>query len=121
MPDPFQPIVRRALEQTVNGVVVTDATQPDNPIVYVNRGFTRLTGYPVGEVLGRNCQFLQAGDREQTGVRQLREAVARAEEAVVVLRNYRRDGSLFWNRVELSPVRDPATGAVTHFSRCRPT
>lgn len=120
VPDPdipahLQAIVRRALEQTVNGVVVSDATQPGNPIVYVNGGFTRLTGYPFAEVLGRSCNFLQGQEREQAGVRRLREAIARGEDAIVVVRNYRRDGSLFWNRVELSPVRDTVTGAVTHF------
>lgn len=115
IPPHLQAIVRRALEQTVNGVVVSDATQPGNPIVYVNSGFTRLTGYGADEVLGRNCKFLQGHECDQAGVQRLREAIARAEDAVVVVRNYRRDGSLFWNRVELSPVRDTATGAVTHF------
>ncbi len=115
IPAHLQAIARQALEQTVNGVVVSDATQPGNPIVYVNSGFTRLTGYPADEVVGRSCNFLQGQEREQAGVRRLREAIARAEDAVVVVRNYRRDGSHFWNRVELSPVRDTATGAVTHF------
>lgn len=115
IPTHLQAIVRQALEQTVNGVVVTDATRPGNPIVYVNTGFTRLTGYSADEALGRNCKFLQADDLEQAGVQQLREAMARAEDAVVVLRNYRRDGTRFWNRVEMSPVRDAGTGAVTHF------
>lgn len=115
IPPHLQAIVRRAMEQTVNGVVVSDVTQPGAPIVYVNGGFTRLTGYPPSEVLGRNCKFLQADDRDQPGVQQLREAIERAEDVVVVLRNYRRDGTRFWNRVELGPVRDTTTGAVTHF------
>jgi len=108
-------IVERALQQTVNGVVVTDATQPHNPIVHVNPGFTRITGYPAAEVLGRNCGFLQGAEREQPGVQRLREAIARGEDATVVVRNYRRDGRPFWNRVELSPVRDEASGRLTHF------
>lgn len=108
-------IVERALQQTVNGVVVADATQPHTPIVHVNPGFTRITGYAAAEVLGRNCSFLQGSEREQPGVQRLREAIARGEDATVVVRNYRRDGRAFWNRVELSPVRDEASGQLTHF------
>ncbi len=115
LPPDVRPIVWRAMEQTVNGVVVSDATQPNNPLVYVNTGFTRMTGYPAQEVLGRNCGFLQLGDRDQPGVHRLREAIARGEDVTVVLRNYRRDGSLFWNRVEMSPVREATTGRITHF------
>ncbi|GAA6141914.1 hypothetical protein NBRC116584_17320 [Hydrogenophaga sp. 5NK40-0174] len=110
----MQAIVQRALEQTVNGVVVTDATRAKNPIVHVNAGFSRLTGYSADEVLGRNCAFLQGPDRDQPGVQRLRDAISKGESANVVVRNYRRDGSRFWNRVEMSPVRD-AAGAVTHF------
>lgn len=115
LPSDVRSIVWRAMEQTVNGVVVSDATQPNNPLVYVNTGFTRITGYPAQEVLGRNCGFLQGDDRDQHGVQQLREAIARGEDVTVVLRNYRRDGSLFWNRVEMSPVRDASSGRITHF------
>jgi PAS domain S-box-containing protein len=115
LPSNVRSIVWRAMEQTVNGVVVSDATQPNNPLVYVNTGFTRITGYPAQEVLGRNCGFLQGDDRDQHGVHRLREAIARGEDVTVVLRNYRRDGSLFWNRVEMSPVRDAGSGRITHF------
>lgn len=115
LPSDVRSIVWRAMEQTVNGVVVSDATQPNNPLVHVNTGFTRMTGYPAHEVLGRNCGFLQRDDRDQPGVQRLREAIALGVDATVVLRNYRRDGSLFWNRVEMSPVRDAKNGQITHF------
>ncbi|HMN94746.1 MAG TPA: ATP-binding protein [Hydrogenophaga sp.] len=115
LPSDVRSIVWRAMEQTVNGVVVSDATQPNNPLVYVNTGFTRMTGYPAQEVLGRNCGFLQLGDRDQPGVHRLRQGIAQGEDVTVVLRNYRRDGSLFWNRVEMSPVRDASSGRITHF------
>jgi len=108
-------IQESALENTVNGVVITDNSLPGNPIIYVNRGFTRLTGYSAEEALGRNCKFLQGDQQQQAGVQALREAIARAEPVTVVLRNQRHDGSWFWNQVELSPIREPLTGLVTHF------
>ena len=108
-------IVEIALEHTVNGVVITDARRPHNPIVHVNGGFSRITGYQPDEVLGRNCNFLQGHDRDQPGVATLRDAIARRVPVTVVLRNYRKDGALFFNRVELCPVADPERGEVTHF------
>lgn len=111
----LQSIVHRALEQTVNGVAISDPKLPGNPLVHVNGGFTRITGYTAQEVLGRNCSFLQGDEHDQPGVHRLREAIARGEDATVVVRNYRRDGTPFWNRVEMSPVRDESTGHITHF------
>lgn len=103
-----------ALDALPWGALVVDALADDQPIVLCNRGFERLTGYPRDEILGRNCRFLQQDDREQQGVAVLREAVAQGRAAQVVLRNYRRDGSLFMNEVTIDPVHD-ATGRVTHF------
>jgi PAS domain S-box-containing protein len=113
--DRFRLIIESALTRSVNGVVVTDATLPGNPIVHVTPGFTRLTGYNADEVIGRNCGFLQGSDRAQAGVFQLREAIAQQRDCTVVLRNFRKDGTPFWNQVEMHPVRDDATGLVTHF------
>ena len=113
--DPYRHIVELALAQTVNGVVVSDATLPDRPIVHVNEGFSRITGYSAAEVLGRNCKFLQGTDTEQTAIATMRQALDRHEAVTVVLRNYRKDGTMFWNQVEMNPVRDPSTGEVTHF------
>lgn len=114
IPD-YERIVALALAHTVNGVVITDATQAHNPIVHVNAGFTRLTGYEAHEVVGRNCNFLQGPDRLQPEVAHLRTAIARGEPVTVVIKNFRKDGTPFWNQVELSPVRDQATGRITHF------
>jgi PAS domain S-box-containing protein len=108
-------IVETALEHTVNGVVITDATQAHNPIVYVNGGFTQITGYSAEDVLGINCSFLQGNERDQAGVTTLREAIRSRHSAVVQLRNFRKDGTRFWNQVEINPVQDPVTGVVTHF------
>lgn len=108
-------IVAQALEQTVNGLVITDARAPGQPIVHVNAGFERITGYAAQEVIGRNCRFLQGFDHEQPGVALLRDAVAQGIGCTAVVRNYRKDGSLFWNRVEIGPVHDPATGQLSHY------
>lgn len=108
-------IVVQALDQTVNGLVITDVRAPGQPIVHVNDGFERITGYSAREVIGRNCRFLQGFDSEQPGVARMREAVNQGEACTAVVRNYRKDGSLFWNRVEIGPVRDPDTGELTHY------
>ncbi len=108
-------ILLQALAHTVNGVVITDASRPGNPIVHVNEGFTRLTGYGAAEVLGRNCNFLQGPERHQAEVDQMRQAIAAGEPITVVIRNFRKDGTPFWNQVELSPVREAPGEPVTHY------
>ena len=111
----FRQIMETALEHTVNGVVITDATQRGNPIVHVNGGFSAISGYSAAEVLGRNCNFMQGDLRDQPEVEAMRRAIARQEALTVVVRNFRKDGTPFWNQVELSPVQEPLTGLVTHF------
>jgi PAS domain S-box-containing protein len=105
-------LARRALEASSEGVLITDAGQPDEPIVYVNPAFSRITGYGADEALGRNCRFLNEGDREQPGLEEVRRALRSGESAAVVLRNFRKDGSPFWNELRVSPVADG--GTVTH-------
>lgn len=97
-------LLRDAIQATNNVVLRTDPSLPDNPIVYVNQGFETLTGYKRDEVLGRNCRFLQGDDHDQEGVRQLREAIAKHESTQVELRNYRKDGSMFWNELFITPI-----------------
>jgi diguanylate cyclase (GGDEF)-like protein/PAS domain S-box-containing protein len=94
----------RALAAAANGVVIADATRPGFPLVYANAGFERLTGYSPAEVVGRSCSILQGPDTDPVAVAEFAEALARGREATVVLRNYRKDGSEFWNEVVLSPV-----------------
>lgn len=96
------------------GVVISDAQREDHPIVYANRAFERLTGYTTGEVLGLNCRFLQRQDRDQAGLTEIRQAVAGGASTTATLRNYRKDGSLFYNELTLSPVHD-ASGTLTHY------
>ena len=103
-----------ALAACANGIAITDMTLPDQPLIYVNPAFERLTGYDATEILGRNCRFLQGEERQQPGCQRIREAIAHGEAVVTILRNFRKDGSPFWNELHLSPVRN-ARGQVTHY------
>ena len=99
-------IMARAVSSARNGIVITDPNQDDNPIVYVNPSFLRLTGYSAGEVVGRNCRFLQGDNRKQDGILELRNAIKAEKPITVVLENFRKDGSVFWNELTVSPVHD---------------
>ena len=112
-------LLRRALDATNNLIVVTDATREDNPLSFVNGHFLEVTGYAREEVVGHNCRFLQVRpdgtrDDDQDGVRELAAAVAEGRPAHVILRNYRKDGRLFYNELYVSPVRDEG-GRVVSF------
>ena len=102
------------IDAAPEGVAVCDARAADLPVVYVNAAFERLSGYGATELLGRNLRMMQGTDREQEGCRRLHEAVERGEGCRVTLRNYRKDGTSFWNEIQLQPLRD-AEGAVTHY------
>lgn len=104
----------RAIAASSNGIIITDPNQPDNPVVYVNPGFERITGYAAEELTGRNCRLLQGNDRDQPALDELREAIREERQCQVVLRNYRKDGTLFWNELYLSPVYDE-DGKLTNF------
>lgn len=105
----------RALMASANGIVISDMSLPDCPVIYANPGFERITGYSAAEVLGRNCRFLQGDDTEYLEVESLREAIAEERECQVVFKNYRKDGTSFWNELTVSPVRDPVSQRVTHY------
>ena len=101
-------IIDALLNAIDNTLVVTDPNEPDNPIIYINQGFEKITGYRPEEVIGHNCRFLQGDDRDQPAVKEIREAVREGRAVQVELRNYRKDGSMFWNELYLSPVYDEA-------------
>ncbi|PZO39822.1 MAG: hypothetical protein DCF19_13085 [Pseudanabaena frigida] len=104
----------RAIAASHNGIVITDRRIPSNPIVYVNSAFEKISGYKASEVIGKNCRFLQANDLHQPENNVLRSAIASGSSCTVVIRNYRKDGSLFWNELHISPILDE-NGNVTHF------
>jgi PAS domain S-box-containing protein len=107
-------LLDRAVAASSNGIVITDPRLPDDPIVYVNPAFEKTTGYPMEEVIGRNCRFLQGEDRDQPALEELRACLREGQECRVVLRNYRRNGTRFWNELYVSPVHDDA-GNVINF------
>ena len=96
----------RAMDEATVGITISDPNREDNPLVYVNDGFVDQTGYTRAEALGRNCRFLQEDDRDQQAIAELRETIAAEEPVTVDLRNYRKDGEQFWNRLSVTPVYD---------------
>ena len=107
-------VYKSAIEASANAMIITRAAPPDFIIEYVNPAFERITGFTAGEVIGRNCNFLQGDDRNQAGIDEIRLGLREQRVANAVLRNYRKDGTLFWNHLFIAPVRGP-TGDVSHF------
>jgi PAS domain S-box-containing protein len=98
--DPFAAAIRA----TRMSMIITDPRQPDNPIVFANDAFLKLTGYKREEVLGRNCRFLQGPDTDRAAVAQIREAINHKSDIAIDILNYTSDGRSFWNALYLSPV-----------------
>lgn len=107
-------ILERAISASRNGIIITDPTQPDNPMVYVNPGFERMTGYSAEDVIGKNSRLLQGIETGQPALDPLRKAFREGGDCTVTLRNYRKDGTLFWNELSISPVFD-ADGHIIHY------
>lgn len=103
-----------SFESSPYGIVVADMRQNDAPVVYTNLAFERLTGYSRREVQGKNPRFLQGADRQQPELDVIRRAIAARQGCVVTLRNYRKDGTLFWNQLGLAPVFD-SRGRLTQY------
>lgn len=104
----------RAVAAASNGIVISDARRLDLPIVYCNPAFEKMTGYTKEEAVGRNCRFLQGADNDLVAREEIRYALQNARDCVVILKNYRKNGEVFWNELSISPVRD-AQGKLTHF------
>ena len=105
---------RSLVEGAPEGIVICDATTPDCPVIYANAAFSQMCGYPIPALLGNNLRVLQSNDRDQETRQRMREAIEKGEPARVLIRNYRPDGTLFWNEIVIQPVRD-ASGRLTHF------
>ncbi|MXR40423.1 PAS domain-containing protein [Halobaculum sp. WSA2] len=107
-------LVTNTMETSPIGISIADAQRDDLPLIYVNDGFVEITGYSREEVLGRNCRFLQGDNTRPEPVAKIRSAIKNEEAVTVELRNYRKDGSMFWNRLSIQPVTSDE-GDVTHF------
>ena len=105
----------QAMAQSRMAVCMTNPHRADNPIVFANEAFLRLTGYGMGEVLGRNCRFLQGPDTDREQVGYLRRAIAEEKTVVVELLNYRKDGTPFWNALHLGPIYDEGGELMYYF------
>lgn len=91
-----------------DGIVVAEREGKDKPLIYVNPAFERLTGYTLDEILYQDCRFLQSGDRDQPALMAIRDALEDGGACREILRNYRKDGSHFWNELSLSTVYNEA-------------
>ena len=107
-------IKNRALDSIINGVLITDSKQENNPVIYSNKASEILTGYSGEEILGKNCRFLQGNDRNQPELVEIREAIKEGRPCKTILKNYKKDGTLFWNELTISPVFDNNNNLV-HF------
>jgi PAS domain S-box-containing protein len=99
-------VLSAILDECVNGVTLADPDLEDAPIVYANKAFERLTGYSQQDIIGHNCRFLQGEDRDQHARQQIAEAMRLHEAVEVTLRNYKKNGELFHNRLKIIPLKD---------------
>jgi PAS domain S-box-containing protein len=107
-------IIEQAIETTTEGITISDARLPNNPLIYANPAFYEVTGYTPEETLGYNCRFLQGAGTDPNAVQAIREAIASGGSSVVELLNYQKDGTPFWNRLSIVPIYD-ANGILTNF------
>lgn len=108
--DPFA----AAFKATRMPMIITDPRQADNPIIFLNKAFSELTGYSADELLGRNCRVLQGPETDRAAVDRIRAAIAAGEDISIDILNHRKDGSTFWNALFVSPVRN-REGEIIYF------
>jgi PAS domain S-box-containing protein len=107
-------VIEQILNAANGGVAISDAQQPDNPLVYVNSGFERLTGYLTSEIEGRNCRFLQGAETDPATVQKLRQSIEKKQTVSVDIVNYKKSGEKFWNHLSMAPLFD-RNGTVRYF------
>lgn len=104
----------KAIEASCVGIVIADVNLPDMPLIYINSAFERITGYSKNETLGKNCRFLQGKKTDQASINLLRKAVKEGKNCTVILLNYRKDQTIFWNELTISPIYNQEN-KLTHF------
>jgi diguanylate cyclase (GGDEF)-like protein/PAS domain S-box-containing protein len=107
-------ILKQAVLDSRDGITISDNLVDDNPLIFVNPAFERMTGYSSEEITNVNCRYLQNDDREQPELRVVKNAIKAGQYCLVIVRNYRKDGTMFWNELSISPIYD-ANGVVTNF------
>ena len=107
-------LLEEAIACSSSGITIADLTLPGQPLVFINEAFEKITGYSSEESIGKNCRFLQGDDREQPERTIIQQAIQKGEHCEVVFRNYRKDGSMFYNELYLTPITN-SDGETTHF------
>ena len=107
-------LLQLAIEASNDGIVVAEQEGDDNILIYANPAFQRLTGYDVDDILYRDCRFLQGEDRDQPGLASIREALRAQQPCRQIIRNYRQDGTAFWNELSITPLFNEAE-QLTYF------
>lgn len=107
-------LYKKAIDSTNTGITIADAQKKDQPLIFANKGFYHITGYSEEETIGRNCRFLQGNDNNQEEVENIHDALKFYKEGKAILRNYTKEGELFWNELIINPIKN-ARGETTHF------
>lgn len=107
-------ILKQAVMDSRDGITISDNCIDDNPLIFVNPAFERMTGYSFEEITNINCRYLQKNDQEQPELETVHKAIESGEYCLVTLRNYRKDGTMFWNELSISPIHNEY-GVVTNF------
>lgn len=107
-------LLKAAVTGSRDGITISDFTKADNPLIFINPAFETMTGYIMEDVINKNCRYLQGDDRDQSELEIIRNAIKNVQPCVVTIRNYRKDGSMFWNELSLSPIVG-SDGLATHY------
>jgi PAS domain S-box-containing protein len=111
----FKEYLFEFLDQSQNGIIITDPNKEDNPIIYVNSAFTNLFEYTLEEVKGKNCRFMHKTDNEQLSLQDIKIAIKNEKSITLNVRNYTKKGSLIYNEVTISPIFDKQKGKLKYF------
>ncbi|MDZ7646745.1 MAG: PAS domain-containing protein [Cytophagales bacterium] len=110
----FEDLLINAINKSNEGITISSIDQPDSPLIFVNDGFERLTGYTKEDVIGKTCRFLQGKETDHAAVDALRHAIINRQQTTVELLNYKKDGTPFWNRLSITPLKNES-GITTHY------